>query len=519
MKVVTVSEMRALERRTFDSGVSEPDLMERAGAAIASAVAAYLPRTERRLVLVLAGKGNNGGDALIAARHLRDRHGMRLAIYLTSPRGDDPLLASLRDVDAVVHGSRSVQRLRALLADADLVLDGILGVGARLPLTGAIAAALEVCRAVRPPTQRRIAIDVPTGVDADTGSADPLAFQADVTLATGPLKPGLLIHPGAAHAGRARALDIGLTDPDPGGAMRRLDDRTVASLLPDRPDDSHKGSYGKVLVVAGSDRYVGAASLVAGAAIRGGAGLVTLACPPAVKAALAGASPETTYLPLVDDPAAAGRLTAGHLGPLLDAAHGAGAIAIGPGLGDAPETRRLVILLLERLATSGATVVLDADGLNALAASASDGWPEPTPGSWVLTPHPGEMARLAKLDPSEVQTDRLALALRKAAEWGHVVVLKGAPAIIASPDGRARLGVFANAALAVGGTGDVLTGLTAALLAQRLDPFDAASAATHVHGAAGELWRAQHGAAGLPASALAELLPTALRRVRDSYVA
>ena len=519
MKVVTVAEMRALERQTFESGVAEPELMERAGAAVAGAIATYLPRTERRRLVALVGKGNNGGDALIAARHLRDRHGMRAALYLISPRRGDPLLETLGDVEAIVHGPRTGARLRALLRDADVVLDGILGIGARLPLSGPIGAVLEICRAVRPAGQRRVAIDVPTGVDAGTGQADPLALGADLTLATGPLKPGLLIHPGAAHTGRVRALDIGLADADPAGQVRRLDARATAALLPTRADDSHKGTYGKVLVIAGSERYVGAAHLVAGAAIRGGAGLVTLAAPPAVKAALAGSSPETTYLPLVDDPAAPGRLTAGHLGPLLDAARSADVVAIGPGLGAEPETRRLVLLLLERLAAAGSPdVVLDADGLNALAAAPAESWPLPKKRAWVLTPHPGEMARLAGLESGAVQSDRLGLTLHRAREWAHVIVLKGAPAIVAAPDGRARLGVFANSALAVGGTGDVMTGLTAALLAQGLDPFDAACAATYTHGAAGELWRAAYGAAGLPASALAELIPVALHRLRNSYV-
>ena len=519
MKVVTVSEMRALEQRTFDAGVSEPELMQTAGAAVAAGVAGYVPRTERRVLVALVGKGNNGGDALIAARHLRDRFDMRVVLYLSAARRNDPLLAPFDDAETVIHGPRTSARLRALLRDADVVLDGMLGIGARLPLSGPIAAVLKICHAVHPPAQRRVAIDIPTGVDADTGQADPLAFRADLTLATGPLKPGLLIHPGAEHAGHVRALDIGLADPDPDGVMRRLDAQIVAAVLPPRPDDSHKGTYGKVLVVAGSERYVGAALLTAGAAIRGGAGLVTLASPPSVKTALAGASPETTYLPLVDDPAAPGRLTPGHLGPLLDAAQTAGVIAIGPGLDAEPATRRLVLLLLERLAERGASVVLDADGLNALATAPRDSWPRPKSNTpWILTPHPGEMARLARAETGDVQRERLAFALRFAREWGHVVVLKGAPGIVAAPDGQVRIGTFANAALAVGGTGDVMTGLTAAFVAQRLDPFDAACAAVAVHGAAGELWRAAHGAAGLPAGALAEQIPHAMRRLRDSYV-
>ncbi|MGI8423658.1 MAG: NAD(P)H-hydrate dehydratase [Chloroflexota bacterium] len=517
MKVVTVSEMRALESRTFNAGTSERALLEQAGSAVASGVADYLPRTERRLLLALLGKGNNGGDAAIAARHLRAYHGMRAVLYLVGPRPDDPLLewTESSEVETIVHGPQSITRLGALLLDAAVVLDGILGIGARLPLDGVIAEVLDACRATRPAAQRRIAVDIPTGVDADSGQADERAFRADLTLATGPAKPGLLIHPGAAFAGRVRTLDIGLVDPDPHGATRRLDASDVARLLPRRPDNSHKGTYGKVLVVGGSDRYVGAPLLAGGAAIRAGAGLVTLAVPAAVRNTLAGPSPETTYLPLADDPAAPGRLTPGHLGPLLDAARSVGAVAIGPGLGAEPETRRVVMLLLERLGKDGPPVVLDADGLNALAGTPADEWPSPSESRWVLTPHPGEMARLAGVDNPAVQRDRLTLARAKAREWGQVLVLKGAPSIIGSPDGQSRLSAFANAALAAGGTGDVLTGIIAALIAQGLSPFDAACAGAHVHGLAGELWRAEHGAAGMPASALIELIPRAMRNVRQ----
>src|SRR5687768_4745467 len=177
MKVVTVAEMRALEQRTFASGTAEDDLMERAGRAVAEAVVEYVPRTERRRLLALVGKGNNGGDALIAARHLRDHAGMRVALYLLAARGTDPLLVPFGDSEVVIHSARSRPRLRALLADADVVLDGILGIGARLPLEGAIAEALEECRAVHPRSQRRVAIDVPTGVNASNGEADPVGFR------------------------------------------------------------------------------------------------------------------------------------------------------------------------------------------------------------------------------------------------------------------------------------------------------------------------------------------------------
>ncbi|HXI19162.1 MAG TPA: NAD(P)H-hydrate dehydratase [Chloroflexota bacterium] len=521
MKVVTVAEMRAAEQHAIAGGTTKETLMERAGSAVAEALAAWLPRTDGRRVLVLVGKGNNGGDALIAARHLQQRHGMRPRLYLIAARPGDPLLrfAAQTGGEVVTHDGDSHPKLREWLSEADVVLDGGLGIGQRLPLAGAVAEVMAICREVRAPSQRHVSVDVPTGVDADTGRVDECAFAAHLTLATGPAKPGLLLHPGARYAGRVKVLDIGLSDALADDGIARLAAAEVASSLPPRPDNSHKGTYGKLLVVAGSARYVGAASLTATAAVRSGVGLVTLAAPAHVRDATSGRGPEITFLPLPGDPASPGNLTPGHLGQRLDAISGTGysAIAIGPGLGAALETRKLVRLLIERLAHSedAPQLVIDADGLNAL--SAAGDWPHPRNARWVLTPHPGEMGRLSGLDAKSVQSDRLGLAGQKAREWGQIVVLKGAPAVIASPDGRIRLNAFANAALAIAGTGDVLTGVIAGFLAQGVAPFDAACAGSYIHALAGELWRTGHGAAGLPAFALAEQLPGAMDRIRTTH--
>jgi NAD(P)H-hydrate epimerase len=298
MRLVTTAEMRTLERRAMAAGTTEAQLMETAGAAVAAAAAAWLANPRGRRVLVLAGRGNNGGDALIAARHLARHHGVACRVYLASDRGDDPWLAWARQTAApvVVHTSAQADVLRQWLGEADVVLDGLLGIGGRLPLAGAVAEILEQCRDIRPAGQRRIAVDVPTGVHADTGDVDQRAFRADLTLATGPAKPGLFIHPGAACAGRVRALDIGLPAAAAEGGVWRLAPHEVAARLPARPDDSHKGTYGKVLVIAGSGRYIGAAYLSGAAAVRTGAGLVTLALPRHALAALAGRSVETTRL-------------------------------------------------------------------------------------------------------------------------------------------------------------------------------------------------------------------------------
>ncbi|MBI3971634.1 MAG: NAD(P)H-hydrate dehydratase [Chloroflexi bacterium] len=520
MRLVTTAEMRELEQRTFAAGVSEADLMERAGTAVAHAAADWLVNPRGRSLLVLVGKGNNGGDALIAARVLAQRYEMRPRIYLCAERAaGDPLLTWAHElgVPTALHGANggeSEAALREWLADAGVVLDGILGIGGRLPLRGAIAEVLAHCRQIRPPGQRRIAVDVPTGVQSDTGQADERAFEADLTLATGPAKPGLFIYPGAGCAGRVRALDIGLTGAGEAGTLFRLEASDAARLLPARPDDSHKGTFGTVLVVAGSNRYVGAAYLTGAAAVRAGAGLVTLALPRHAQLALAGRSVETTFLPLPDDPAVPGCLTPRHLGLLLETALGYDAVALGPGLGSEDATVDLVRLLLERLAADeGApSVLVDADGLNAIAKSGD--WPRPAAPKWVLTPHPGEMSRLTGVPVRDVQADRLGIARESARRWGQILVLKGAPSIVAAPGGTAHLSAFANAALATAGSGDVLSGIIGGLLAQRCPPHEAALAGVYVHGLAGELWRSAHGAAGLAVSQLAELIPHAERHVR-----
>jgi NAD(P)H-hydrate epimerase len=517
--------MRALERATFDAGTTEPALMERAGSAVARAAAEWLVQPRGRTLLVLAGKGNNGGDAMIAARILAREHGMQPQIYLAAPREGDPLLAWAHEDGAAVtlHDSRGRgdAQLRELLAGADVVLDGLLGIGARLPLRGAVDEILAICAEARTAGQRRIAVDVPTGVDADTGQADEHAFRADLTLSTGPAKPGLYLHPGAEYAGRVKALDIGLEKEEGHGALWRAEVGDVGRMLPRRPDDSHKGTFGKALIVGGSSRYVGAAYLAGAAAVRAGAGLVTLAVPSAARAALAGRSVETTYLPLPDDPAAPGALTPSHLDRLLEAAAGYDAVAIGPGMGDAPETRRLVPLFLAQLAKQNGSppVVIDADALNALASLGEEDRPRPPKaGHWVLTPHPGEMGRLTGTSVKDVQADRLGMARDRARRWECTLLLKGAPSVIASPKGDAWLSGFANAALATAGAGDVLTGTITGLLAQGAPPLEAAVAGSYLHGLAAEVWRHRHGSAGLAVTDLAELLPDAMARIRSQAI-
>ena len=365
-------------------------------------------------------------------------------------------------------------------------------------------------------TLRVLALDVPTGIDAETGDADANALDADVTVTFGFPKHGHFRFPAAAHVGSLVVADIGVPDALADDVTEEVVTAGWARAhLPQRPLDAHKGSFGRVLALAGSRSYVGAAYLACMGAARSGAGYVTLAVTPVVQALVSGRLTESTYLLLPDD--GDGVADPEAAGTLRNAISVCDALLVGCGLGQNDTTR----LLLDRLLLSPAPlplpVVIDADALNFLASTS--GWWERLRADVVLTPHPGEMARLMKCGIAEVESDRIGVARRAAAEWGVTVLLKGAFTVAASPDGLVRVLPFANPALATAGTGDVLAGCVAGLLAQGLPPFDAASLGAFLHAAAGQLAAEEIGEAGVIASDLLPLLPKAMRTLRDGSFA
>ena len=528
MKVVTVEEMRHIEAASDAAGHSYAAMMERAGRAVAEAVVRQVG-VAGRAVLVLVGPGNNGGDGLVAARHLAE-HGAAVTCYLLRPR--DPSadenfrLVQERGI-AVVLAADDPQRvqLRRLAAEAEVVLDALLGTGARPPLRGTAAAVLREVGAVvaarrqaaprltltrltmpSPTGPRRplvVAVDGPSGLDYESGALDEAALPADLTVTFAYPKRGHFRFPGAGALGDLIVADIG-TDPALAAdiALEVADPEMVRRLLPPRPPDGHKGTFGKAMIVAGSVNYTGAAYLAGAAATKAGAGLVTLALPTAIHAPVAAHLAEATYLPL---PHAQGVIAPPAADLVGERSVGYDALLIGPGLGRTPETRTFVERVLSRAALP--PLVVDADGLNIL--SELEDWPARLPPGTVLTPHPGEMARLMGVRTGAVQGDRLAVARGQAAAWGHFVVLKGAHTVVAAPDGRAVIEPFANPGLATAGTGDVLAGTIVALLAQGVEPFEAAVAGAYLHGLAGELARELVGAAGMTAGDVLEHLPHA----------
>jgi NAD(P)H-hydrate epimerase len=354
-----------------------------------------------------------------------------------------------------------------------------------------------------------VAVDLPTGVDADSGRADPLAVRADMTVTFGLAKVGLYTLPGSDYAGSVQVVDIGIPkEAERDLPIELLSTTWVRERLPGRPVASNKGTFGRVLVVAGSRQFVGAARLAAEACYRAGAGLVTIACPAEVQAAVAPALPEATYLLIGngDDRAA-----------IAEALDRADVLLIGPGLGQAPATRALVGDLLHAVPDSVRGCVVDADALNALAQSES--WSDRMSARCVLTPHPGEMSRLLRTSVDDVQADRLHVALRAADAWGQTVVLKGAHSIVASPGGRALISPHANSLLATAGTGDVLAGVIAGLMAQGGEPSDAAACGVYLHGMAAEELKGDLGDRGMLASDLLAVIPRVIRIVREGRLA
>jgi NAD(P)H-hydrate epimerase len=521
MKLVTVAEMQRLER---ECGVPVAELMENAGLAVAQEAWLMLGEIAERRILVLAGPGNNGGDGLVAARHLKD-WGADVICYLLKARSVEDLVykqAVERDIAMILAGEADApKRLSDAIDGAELVIDALLGTGRARPIDGPLATVLDRLQEARgarlPP--RLIAVDVPTGLDADTGAADEHTVAADETVAFAFSKVGLHLLPGSQYSGKVEVVDIGMPASLAESVQTELLSRRWAQEhLPVRPADAHKGTFGSVMAAAGSPQYTGAAYLCCTGAMRTGAGIVTLACGRSIHPILASKLTETTF-ELLDDKD--GELTAQEAYSVLRAMQrGYECLLVGPGLGQSGYVQAFMKALLPGLTTEAPVgsnrglraVIIDADGLNNLAAV--PGWPAMLKAPAILTPHPGEMARLTGLSIAEVQADRLGLARKYAAEWNAVVLLKGAPTIVAAPDGRARVNAFTNPVMATGGTGDVLSGATASFAAQGVEPFDAACLALYVSSWAGELVRQEMGSVGMLAGDLAVALPRAMKDLR-----
>ena len=556
MKLVTVEEMRHLEGAADAGGHTYATMMERAGRAVARVIQGQVEIKGKR-VLLLIGPGNNGGDGLVAARYL-DEADAQVVCYLWKPRAeDDPNWQQVREksIHCLCFGDDGIGKtLRKALRNVDVIVDALLGTGSTRPIEGELKQILEIVReavdkrraalgtecidliparssgrsSLPSPTPFIVAVDVPSGLDCNTGEVDPVTLPADLTVTFAAPKRGQFRFPGAEMIGNLIVADIGI-DPALSADIQTgvATAHGVGALLPPRPLNAHKGTFGKAMVVAGSVNYTGAPYLAGAAAARVGTGLVTLAPPQPLYPILAAKLTEATFILLPHDLGVlapqATRVLAAHL-------EGYAALLLGPGLGRDEQTVGFVHQLLG-IAASGRhkrigfqhsegqptdkvdlpPLVIDADGLNAL--SEAEEWWTSIPGGSILTPHPGEMSTLAGLDRQAINEDRIAVARAKASEWDQVVVLKGAYTVVAAPDGRVTVLPFANPGLATAGTGDVLAGAIVGLLAQGLEPFDAAICGAYLHGLAGQIVSERTGDVGMLAGDLLPALPEAIARL------
>lgn len=501
--LLTAAETQALDVETEARGTPVDALMDRAGDAVARAAAAAAGGTYGRRAVILAGKGNNGGDGLVAARRLMAWGTSPEVVLLSEDLGPLPSRHLHAAVAAGVRVS-GPERLAAALDRADVVIDALVGTGFRGPADGALARAIEACNGSGAPV---VAVDVPSGVEGDTGAVRGPAVAADVTVTFGAPKVGIVLFPGAAHAGVVDVADIGFPPDLVRGEIQLVEAGDAAEWWPSRTAAAHKRSTGVVLVVGGSEGMPGAARLVATGALRAGAGLVTVAAPrpilPVVQSGLA----EATSIPLPSTEE--GTVAEAAWDDVASAVERVDAVALGPGLTTNPETMAFVRRLVS---ASPAPVVLDADGLNAYAGAAGDLGEHGAP--LVTTPHAGELARLLSIPMDELEDDRPGVTRKLAADADAVVLLKGPATLLAS---RRELWVSATgtSALATGGTGDVLTGMVAALLARGVQPLRAAACAAFVHGVAGRA-AARGASEGVVASEVAAAIPIALREVRGA---
>ena len=513
MKLITAEQMQLADRQAIEQfGIPGMVLMENAGRAATDWLCREFSELFPGPVLILAGKGNNGGDGYVMARCLRERGWRVQTLVLAdagSIRGDASLMLKiLQRLDGDIGFIDSSAEMKQVISSVNptLLVDALLGTGLTSTVRGLYAEAIELINASGLPV---VAVDIPSGVDGSSGRVLGCAVNADLTVTFDHGKIGHGVWPGAANVGRLSVVDIGipsvchsLTVPE----CRLFDTADAARLLPPRPVGGHKGNFGHLLVVAGSTGKTGAAALAGEAGIRSGCGLVTVACPAAVHDILELKLTEAMTVPLSGNDGILSESCWSDLQPLLA---GRQALAIGPGLGQGDELGRLVRRLLVEC---NLPVVADADALNALAGHAETLF-EREGGATVLTPHPGEMARLTGLSIEEIEADRYRVAREFAGEFGVVLVLKGIRTLIAAPDGRVSINGCGNVGLASGGSGDVLTGLIGGLLAQGMDAYDAAGLGCFLHGMAADRLAAVQGCAGLKAGDLLVEIPATRKQL------
>jgi len=508
MKIVTAKQIRNIDRRAIkEFGIPGPVLMENAAASVMAEMESFFDGLAGMKVGIICGKGNNGGDGMALARRLMIR-GVPVRVALLTAfgtvKGEAKVnLSILRKTGVEIRENASTDAIADIVAWADILVDALIGVGLSTALKGTYAYAVEMMNASG---KHLVAVDMPTGINADSGEVMGSAVRADLTVTFALLKRGLALYPGAQHAGTVRVVDIGIPSEviEKEKIKAHLLNRGYSwGLTGRRAPDAHKGDFGHLMVVAGSLGKAGAAVMAARGALRAGAGLVSVATPNSLVPIVQMQIFEAMCIPSAES--IDGTFGIGAEDELLKAAAKMSSCAIGPGLSTHYETVQMVRMLVQRLAIP---MVIDADGINALAGSLDVLRKAKAP--VIMTPHPGELGRLLGISSGDVQKDRIGIAAAFASKYNVILVLKGAGTVIATPDGRLFVNSTGNPGMATGGTGDVLTGMIGSLLAQGYTAVQAACLGVYLHGVAGDLAAEEKGETGMIAGDLIEKIPDAI---------
>ncbi len=514
MYLVTAKEMQQMDKETIGNiGIPGRVLMENAGAGAFRFMCRVFPALEGKSVAVVAGRGNNGGDGFVMARYLSQK-GISVKVYLLcekgSVQGDARANLNLLDILGIpvveVPDAGAFKKQKAAMRRHDVWVDGILGTGLKSDVKGHYKAMILFLNTIRKPV---LAVDIPSGLNADTGQVCGVCVQAQATATFAFPKIGHVVYPGAAYTGKLDIIDIGIPGQVADNVLPQqfiLEEAFLRGVLQERDPDTHKGRTGHLLAVAGSPGKSGAAAMMATAAMRAGAGLVTLGAPGSLNPVLESQVMEVmTYaLPETTDH----MLDTSAMGALRELLIGKSCLAIGPGIGTAEETKQLLFRLLKEIVIP---VVIDADGLNILSEQPEILHAVNTP--VILTPHPGEMGRLCGISSAAVQTDRIGRARHLATSYHVHVVLKGARTVMAHPDGRVYVNLTGNPGMASGGMGDVLTGVIAGFVAQGYTPEDAVHLGVFLHGAAADHLSVHKGPFGYLATDLMNQLPHQINKL------
>ena len=514
MILVTAGEMQDMDRRTIETGgIPGIELMENAGRGATRFLLDYFPEARQSRIGIIAGKGNNGGDGFVIARYLSQK-GIQVSVYLLAKssalKGDAAanykLLAPLGIPIIELPDDKSFSNLKENMQLVDLWVDAILGTGLKSDVRGYYRDVIVFINSLKKPV---LAVDIPSGLNSDTGQPCGACIQARATATFGFAKTGHILQPGAAFSGSLKIVDIGIPDriaAEIGPKQHMLTSETIRTHFQPRKPDAHKGNSGHLVVIAGSTGKTGAAAMTAMSAMRAGAGLVSLGVPQSINPILESLVLEAMTAPLPD--AGRGKLDESAFDPIIELTAGKQCLALGPGLGQAGETRALVNRIIRQ---SPVPMVIDADGLNNLAGDTRilENLQVPV----ILTPHPGEMARLAKTSTAAVQADRIKCARDFALEFKVHMVLKGAGTVIAHPDGSVYVNPTGNPGMAAGGMGDVLTGVIAGLVTQGFSPESATHAGVYLHGAAADTLAESIGPMGYLAGEVMDAIPAEIKKL------